>query len=89
MTVEAEDSSGNLISPFNGTLTVALASNPGGATLGGTLSATASNGVATFSGLSINKAGSGYALEVTASGLGGAVSSAITVNPSAAAPRWC
>ena len=50
LTVEAEDSSGNLVSSFNGTVTVALANNPGGATLGGTLTATASNGVATFSG---------------------------------------
>ena len=51
LTVEAEDSSGNLDSSFNGTVTVALANNPGGATLGGTLTVTASGGVATFSGL--------------------------------------
>ena len=30
LTVEAEDSSGNIESSFNGTVTVALASNPGG-----------------------------------------------------------
>ena len=35
---------------------MALANNPGGATLGGTLTATASDGVATFSGLTLNKA---------------------------------
>ena len=42
----------------------ALASrtNPGSGTLSGTLSATASSGIATFSGLSINKAGTGYTL---------------------------
>ena len=50
LTVDADDSSGNLLSSFDGTVTVALANNPGGATLGGTLSVTASGGVATFSG---------------------------------------
>ncbi len=83
LTVTAENSSGNLITTFNGTVTVALASNPGGATLGGTLSVTASDGVATFSGLSLNKAASGYTLQVSASGLGGATTSAITVTPAA------
>ncbi len=62
LTVQAEDSSGNLDSSFNGTVTVALASNPGGATLGGTLTVTASSGVATFSGLTLTKAASGYTL---------------------------
>ena len=56
LTVQAEDGSGNLITSFNGTVTVALANNPGGATLGGTLSVQASGGVATFSGLTLNKA---------------------------------
>ena len=36
-------------------MTVALANNPGGATLGGTLTATALDGVATFSGLSLTR----------------------------------
>ena len=81
LTVEAEDSSGNPIISFDGTVTVSLANNPGGATLGGTLTASASDGVATFSGLSLNKADSGYTLQVSASGLGGATTSAIAVTP--------
>jgi uncharacterized delta-60 repeat protein len=85
LTVEAEDSSGNLLSSFNGTMTVALANNPTGATLGGTLTATASNGVATFSDLSLTTAASGNTLDVSASGLGEDVTSAITVTPAAAA----
>jgi hypothetical protein len=67
-TVQAEDASGNLDTSFNGTLTAALLTNPGSATLGstsGTLSATAVGGVATFSGLTLDKAGSGYRLQVT------------------------
>jgi len=84
LTVEADDTLGNLISSFNGTVTVALANNPGGATLGGTLSVTASGGVATFSGLSLNKAAAGYALQVSASGIAGATTTAMTVTPAAA-----
>ena len=84
LTVQAEDSSGNLLTSFNGTVTVALASNPGGATLGGTLTVTASDGVATFSGLTLTKAASGYTLAATSSGLGRGVTSAITVTPAAA-----
>jgi streptogramin lyase len=84
LTVTAEDSSGNVITSFNGTVTVAIATNPGGATMGGTLTATASSGVATFSGLTLNKATAGYTLEASASGLAAGVTSAITVTPEAA-----
>ena len=80
----AENSAGSPITSFNGTVTVALANNPGGATLGGTLTATASDGVATFSGVSLTVAASGYTLEVSASGLGEGVTSAVTVTPAAA-----
>ena len=84
LTVEAEDSSGNLINSFNGTVTVALGNNPGGATLGGTLTATASDGVAIFSGLSLTTAVSGYTLLVSGGGLGEGVTSPITVTPATA-----
>jgi streptogramin lyase len=84
LTLQAEDSSGNLITSFNGTVTVGLASNPGGATLGGTLTVNASGGVATLSGLTLTKAASGYTLAATASGLGQGVTSAMTVTPASA-----
>ena len=61
------------------TVKVALANNPTGAKLGGTLSVKASQGVAKFSGLTLNKVGSGYTLQLTSSGLTGAVTNAITV----------
>ena len=83
LTVQAEDSAGNLDSSFNGTVTVALASNPGNATLGGTLTATASNGVATFSGLTLTTAASGYTLIVSSNGVDSATTNAITVTPAA------
>jgi streptogramin lyase len=84
LTVQAQDISGNLITSFNGTVTVALGSNPGGATLGGTLTVTASGGVATFSGLTLTRAASGYTLVASTSGLGQGVSNAMTVTPAAA-----
>jgi streptogramin lyase len=83
LTVTAEDSSGNAINSFNGTVTVALATNPGGATLGGTLTATASNGITTFSGLTLTTAASGYTLFVSGGGYGWGVTNAITVTPAA------
>src|SRR5206468_2233928 len=49
--------------------TVVLKNNPGGATLGGTTSATASTGVANFAGLTLNKVGSGYTFQVISSAL--------------------
>ncbi len=84
LTVQAEDGSGNLITSFNGTVTVALASNPGNGTLGGTLTATATNGVATFSGLTITNDASGYTLVATSGLSGEGFTSAITVTPAAA-----
>jgi hypothetical protein len=84
LTVQAEDRSGNLDSSFNGTVTVGLANNPGGATLGGTLTVTASNGMAAFSGLTLTKAASGYTLQVSASGVDSATTSALTVTPATA-----
>jgi hypothetical protein len=50
-------------------VSVALASNPTGARLSGTSKVTASHGLATFTGLSLNKVGSGYTLQVSSKGL--------------------
>jgi uncharacterized delta-60 repeat protein len=79
-----EDAYGNVVTTAGNTLTVALASNPGATTLGGTLTATASNGVATFSGLTLTKAATGYTLQLSSTGLGGSTTSALTVNAAAA-----
>src|SRR3989475_6568548 len=45
---------------FSGTITVALGSNPGGATLSGTLLVAAVGGVASFGDLSLNRTAPGY-----------------------------
>ena len=85
VSVAAEDPFGNPTPTFNGSVTIALASGPDAATLGGTLTATAVDGVATFSGLTLNTAGAGYTLEATASGLAIATTSDFNLVP--AAPR--
>src|SRR5262249_7486720 len=65
LTVSAETSLGAVDPTFHGTVTVALMSNPGGSTLGGTVTVSASGGVATFSGLTLNNPGNGYTLMVS------------------------
>jgi streptogramin lyase len=74
-----EDTYGNVVTTATNTVSVAFANNPTGATLGGTLTISASQGVATFSGLTINKVGNGYTLQVSSTGLSSATTSAIDV----------
>ena len=83
LTVTAEDKSGDVLSSFEGPVTVGLATNPGGATLGGTLTMTAQSGVATFSGLTIDTVGS-YQIQATSSGLSTTISDSITIDPALA-----
>jgi len=67
--VSAEDANGNVDTSFDGPVTMALDNNPGGATLGGTLTVNAVNGVADFPDLTLNEAGTGYTLQATSTGL--------------------
>ena len=69
LVVSAEDGFGNVDPSFDGGVTLALASNPGGATLGGTVTVTAGAGVATFSGLTLNRAAAGDVIAVSSGGL--------------------
>lgn len=77
------DASGNTATGFNGTVTLAIGTNPGGGTLSGTATGTATSGNISFTGLSIDKAGSGYTLVASSSGVTSATSGAfsITVGP--------
>ena len=81
LTVQAEDSSGNLNTSFDGFATSALATNPGGAILGGTLSVKATGGVATFSGLTLNEPGIGDTLQVFTSGLPPGIKPSMSLRP--------
>ena len=79
--VTAATSSGSVDPAFINSVIVSIGTNPGGGGLSGTRTVTAIAGVATFSNLSINNAGSGYTLTAAASNLGSATSVAFTVNP--------
>src|SRR5207302_711266 len=79
--VTARDASGNTATQFTGNITVSLA-NPGGATLGGVPTHAAVAGVATFPGLSVNKAGS-YTLTATSGTIPVATSASFTITPAA------
>lgn len=70
--VVASDTLGSVQEDFTGVITVALASNPTGAGLSGTKTVRASDGIATFGDLSIDRAGT-YTLR--ASGSGGSITS--------------
>ncbi len=83
LTVQLEDSQGNAVS--GGTVTVALGNNPGGAILGGTLTEPVTDGLATFSDLTLSQPGTGYTLIVTASGIASSqTTTSITVTAAAA-----
>ena len=82
--VTAQDAQGNTATTFAGAVTVAIASNGGGGTLGGTTTITAVAGIATFPDLSIDKIGSGYTLAATSSALTAATSAAFDVTAGAA-----
>src|SRR3989442_4069291 len=68
--LRALDALGNVATGFSGTITVALGSNPGGATLSGTLLVAAVGGVASFRDLSLNPTATGYTLTPSRRGPG-------------------
>ncbi|MHC4250171.1 MAG: hypothetical protein ACYS9X_13665, partial [Planctomycetota bacterium] len=67
--VVVHDVYGNTVPDAADSVTVAIAANPGGGALGGTTTVAASAGVATFTDLSVDETGSGYALVAWAPGL--------------------
>jgi hypothetical protein len=69
ITVAAQDNYGNTDTGYATDIAIAIDTNPGGGTLSGTTTVTPSSGVATFSDLSINKAGTGYTLQATSGAL--------------------
>jgi len=77
--VAAADTLGSLDTGFTATITIALATNPVGGRLSGTLGVAAVRGVASFGDLVIDKAGSGYILQATAQSSSAASSAAITI----------
>jgi len=83
--VEVRDGLGNLVTGARNAVTIAVANNPGGATLYGTKTVSANGGIAKFTGLYMDKAATGYTLTASATSLSGATSNGFTINPGAPA----
>jgi hypothetical protein len=81
--VDVEFPGGAIVQNDTSTVTLAIASGPAGAVLGGTLSVAAINGVATFKNLVLTKAGT-YTLKATDGTLTGATSQSFKITAAAA-----
>jgi hypothetical protein len=83
--VHVTDENGKLDVKYNGFVTLSIASNlnPTGAELKGTVTVIAVDGVATFTDLSIDAPGNGYALMVTNESMTPILSEAFNVAPAA------
>src|SRR5207244_9656254 len=79
--VAIQDAFGNAVATATNLVTAALGNNPGGGTLSGTTTASPINGRATFSDLSVDKAGTGYTLAASATGLTDATRIAFNISP--------
>ncbi len=64
--VTARDAQGAVVTGFSGSVTLTLGANPGNAVLAGTRTIVATNGVATFVDLALDKAEDGYTLTASA-----------------------
>jgi large repetitive protein len=78
VTVTIQDAYGNTVNS-TANITLAIGNNPGTGTLSGTVTRAAVAGVATFTGMSINKTGTGYTLTASGAGATGATSNAFNI----------
>jgi hypothetical protein len=67
--VDVLDQGGALVTSSSASISLALTSNPGSATLAGTTTASVVGGIATFGGLSLNEPGNGYTLTAASAGI--------------------
>jgi outer membrane protein assembly factor BamB len=90
VTVAVEDANGNVETSDNATqVSLAIGTNPASGTLSGGSAVTVASGVATFSGLSIDKAGTGYTLTASSTPLfTGATSAAFNITSGTASGSW-
>src|SRR5205814_10225627 len=79
MRVELRDPGGSRVTDAEVPVALALGANPGGATLGGTLTVTSTAGVATFRGVWLDKAAGGYTLTASTVGMAPVTSAAFVV----------
>lgn len=78
ITVELQDTNGNINTGETSNVTISIATNPGGGALSGTLTVAAVAGIATFNNLSLDISG-GYTLSITSGGLTNDTTSAINI----------
>jgi protocatechuate 3,4-dioxygenase beta subunit len=79
------DAGGNIVSSATNSISLAIGNNPAGGTLSANTNPfNAMNGLATFSGVKIDKAGNGYTLVATSAGLASATSSLFNISSGAA-----
>jgi len=82
--VSVEDNLSNVVTTDNTTSVMLALTTPNGATLAGTTSQSAASGVASFSGLSVNKTGSYTFTATSTPSLTSALSSGFTIQPGTA-----
>ncbi len=82
VSVDVEDSSGNIVSTDDSAVTLSITGNPAGVSLNGTITVDAQDGVATFPGVSVSAAGT-YTLSAADGALAGAVSHPFTISAAA------
>ena len=90
VTVAVEDANGNVETSDNATqVSLAIGTNPAGGTLSGGGAVTVSSGIATFSGLSINTAGTGYTLTASSTpSYTAATSAAFNITSATSSSGW-
>lgn len=76
--VEIRDANGHIMRTSSAAVTVSIESGPAGATLGGSSTVAAVNGVATFSTLTLSNAGT-YVLRATSGALQGAITADLSI----------
>jgi hypothetical protein len=82
--VEVQDADGNPVTTSSAAIGIVLGNNPNSAVLSGTATVSAVNGVATFSGLTLDKAATGYTLVASSAPLTSATSDQFNVGKGAA-----
>ena len=83
--VAIQDALGQTVTSASNAVTISIGRNTGGGSLSGTATVNAVNGVATFSDLAIDRAGTGYTLIASAGGLAGATSASFNISAGPAA----
>ena len=75
------DGTGTVRNDATSAVTIVIGTNPGGSTLSGISTVNAVHGIASFTGLTLDKAGTGYTLVASSAGLTPDTSRAFTVTP--------